>query len=199
MSHHWPTEIQRDCNGKWRTKCSACFQCPTERTKAQEDFWRQGRLHTLICTMGGAKQDMNGPLESLTCVITAHRRSHWIHFPKVEQLNRMLASKHQKLTGHIWFKWDQKEKHFPFDKNLKHLSNLNSLQGSGTTSSPIFYSNPSSITLSSINNNKKFPSGRILQIFSFLLFPCAHKSFSIELLFINLQQPWKEHDKKEFT
>lgn len=140
-----------------------------------------------------------GPLNLLTCVITAHRRSHWIHFPKVEQLNRMLASKHQKLTGHIWFKWDQKEKHFPFDKNLKHLSNLNSLQGSGTTSSPIFYSNPSSITLSSINNNKKFPSGRILQIFSFLLFPCAHKSFSIELLFINLQQPWKEHDKKEFT
>ena len=97
-----------------------------------------------------------GPMNLLTSVIMAHRRSYWIHFPTVEQLNRMLASKHQKLTGHIWFVWDQKEKHLPFNKNLKYLSSQNYLQGSGTTTSPIFYSKPSSITLSSINNNKKF-------------------------------------------
>lgn len=111
-----------------------------------------------------------GSMKLLTSVITAHRRSHWIHFPKVEQLNRMLASKHQKLTGHIWYKWDQKEKHLWFDKNLKHLSNLNSLQGSGITSSPIFYSKPSSITLSSINNNKKFSLREDIAKFFFFAF-----------------------------
>lgn len=41
------------------------------------------------------------PRMLLTSVIMIHRRNHWIYFPKVEQLNRMLARKHQEIKGHI--------------------------------------------------------------------------------------------------
>lgn len=57
------------------------------------------------------------------------------------------------------------------NKNLNHLSNSNTLQGSATTSTPMFYSEPTSIAGSTINNNKMSPSGKILQkYFSFIFF-----------------------------
>lgn len=57
------------------------------------------------------------------------------------------------------------------NKNLKHLSNSNTSQGSAAMSTPMFYSQPTSIAGSTINNNKMSPSGKILQkYFSFIFF-----------------------------
>lgn len=57
------------------------------------------------------------------------------------------------------------------NKNLKHLSNSNTLQGSAAMSTPMFYREPTSTADSTINNNKMSPSGKILQkYFSFISF-----------------------------
>lgn len=57
------------------------------------------------------------------------------------------------------------------NKNLKHLSNSNTLQGSAAMSTPMFYSESTSIAGRTINNNKMSPSGKILQkYFSFIFF-----------------------------
>lgn len=62
------------------------------------------------------------------------------------------------------------------NKNLKHLSYSNTSQGSAAMSTPMFYSQPTSIAGSTINNNKMSPSGKILQKYFSFIFSRTYKS-----------------------
>lgn len=123
------------------------------------------------------------PRKLSTSVIMMHRRNHWIYTPEVEQWNRMLARKHQKIRAYlihmrsemetfyhsIQFKTPLKLKYFARFRDHVH---------------PMFYIKSGSITGSSINNNKKIPLGEnIAKTLLFHFFSWAHKSYIIQLFF----------------
>lgn len=98
------------------------------------------------------------PWKFSTSVIMMHRRNHWIYTPEVEQWNRMLARKHQKIRAYLIHMRSEMETFYHSIKfktplKLKYFARFRDHVH------PMFYIKSGSITGSSINNNKKIPLG----------------------------------------
>lgn len=160
-------------NRRWRLKY--CYPQHPLRIQAQSDICCHLEPSVLISTDMGSADDDNGPWAcclmrrlwflgmSSDCVSLK-----WSFLCEVLKQKLARIKKPQGISDLCEIKT---RNILSCNKNLKHLSNSNTLQGSAAMSTPMFYSEPTSIAGSTINNNKMSPSGKILQkYFSFIFF-----------------------------
>lgn len=160
-------------NGSWWIKC--CYPQHPQSVQAQSDICSHLEPSVLISSGKGSAKDDNGPWG---CFSMGRLRFLGMSSDCTSLMGsfswEMMGQKRagiQKPQG-ISDPCEIKTRNvLSCNKNLKHLSNSNTLQGSAAMSTPMFYSEPTSIAGRTINNNKMSPSGKILQkYFSFIFF-----------------------------
>lgn len=142
------------------------------RIEAQSDICCHLEHSVLVSSVMGRADD-NGPWGwySFDGEITIPREAIRLYIPEGKLLLKQNLARLKKPQGISDPCEIQTSNILSCDKNLKLLSNSNTLQGSAAMSTPMFYREPTSIADRTINNNKMSPSGKILQkYFSFIFF-----------------------------